>query len=129
MNWRNTSASKLRWPWLSGLGNSLQNCLTQVRILSATPLLLLFLLVGCADEQNPTPLWIQSMETLPKVEGFHRAGVFTINGKVYVQHCDKDGNQIWLRYREETHTWSQSRYNSQGCVRGDKSTGPEDDDS
>ena len=86
-------------------------------------ILLIFLLSGCADEQ-PAPLWIRSMETLPKVEGFHRAGVFTINGKVYVQNCDKDGNQIWLRYKEETHTWSQSRYNSQGCARGDNSTGP-----
>ena len=87
-------------------------------------ILLIFLLSGCADEQHPTPLWIRSMETLPKLEGFQRAGVFTINGKVYVQNCDKDGNQIWLRYKEETDTWSQSRYNSQGCARGDNSTGP-----
>ena len=124
MNWRNTSASKLRWPWLSGLGNSLQNCLTQVRILSATPILLIFLFLGCAPEQTRTPLWLLAIETLPPVEGFSRAGLFTINDKIYVQFCDPQGNQIWMRYNEGKHTWRQSRYNSQGCVDGERSTGP-----
>jgi hypothetical protein len=127
LNWRNTSANKLRWPWLSGLGNSLQNCFTQVRLLSATPILLIFLLLGCAaDQQQRTPLWIRSLETLPKVDHFSRAGVFTINNKVYVQFCDPEGNQIWMRYSEEKHKWRQSRYNSLGCVDGKSSTGPND---
>ena len=124
MNWRNTSASKLRWPWLSGLGNSLQNCLTQVRILSATPILLIFLFLGCAPEQTRTPLWLLAIETLPPVEGFSRAGLFTINDKIYVQFCDPHGNQKWLRYNEDKHTWRESRYNSQVCVDGERSTGP-----
>ena len=81
-------------------------------------------LVSCAPDPRP-PLWIRSLETLPPVAGFSRAGVFTINKKVYVQFCDPEGNQIWMRYNEKTLAWRQSRYNSQGCVRGESSTGPE----
>ena len=80
-------------------------------------------LVSCAPEARP-PLWLRAIETLPPVEGFSRAGLFTINDKIYVQYCDPSGNQIWLRYKEDKHTWTQSRYNSQGCVDGERSTGP-----
>ena len=80
-------------------------------------------LVSCAPETRP-PLWIRSIETLPPVAGFSRAGVFTINKKVYVQFCDPQGNQIWMRYNEKTLTWRQSRYNSLGCVNGEKAVGP-----
>ena len=79
---------------------------------------------SCAPDPRP-PLWIRSLETLPQVEGFSRAGVFTINKKLYVQLCDPEGNQIWMRYNEETLIWRQSRYNSLGCARGVNSTGPE----
>ena len=82
-------------------------------------------LVSCAPDPRP-PLWLRSLETLPQqVEGFSRAGLFTINKKIYVQFCDPEGNQIWMRYNEKKHTWRQSRYNSLGCVRGDNATGPE----
>ena len=82
-------------------------------------------LVSCAPDPRP-PLWLRSLETLPQqVEGFSRAGLFTINKKIYVQFCDPGGNQIWMRYNEKKHTWRQSRYNSLGCVRGDNATGPE----
>ena len=84
---------------------------------------ILVLLASCAPPNSP--LWIQSLETLPKVEGYMQSGVFTINGKLYVQKCDTGGNQIWMRYNEETHSWRQSRYNSLGCVRGEDATGPE----
>jgi len=87
-------------------------------------IVMLVLLTSCAIEPRP-PLWLRSLETLPQVEGFSRAGVFTINKKIYVQYCDPGGNQIWMRYNEEKHTWRQSRYNSLGCVRGVNSTGPE----
>ena len=87
-------------------------------------IVMLVLLTSCAIEPRP-PLWLRSLETLPQVEGFSRAGVFTINKKLYVQLCDPEGNQIWMRYNEEKHTWRQSRYNSLGCVRGVNSTGPE----
>ena len=80
-------------------------------------------LVSCALEPRP-PLWLTAIETLPQVEGFSRAGLFTINKKIYVQYCDSGGNQIWMRYNEDKHTWRQSRYNSQGCVDGESSTGP-----
>ena len=80
-------------------------------------------LVSCAPETRP-PLWIRSIETLPPVAGFSRAGVFTINKKVYVQFCDPEGNQIWMRYNEKTLAWRQSRYNSLGCVEGKKAVGP-----
>ena len=82
-------------------------------------------LVSCAPDTRP-PLWLRSLETLPQqVEGFSRAGLFTINKKIYVQFCDPGGNQIWMRYNEKKHTWKQSRYNSLGCARGENSTGPE----
>ena len=94
--------------------NLIQVILTVVTIL---------LLVSCAPETRP-PLWLRAIETLPPVEGFSRAGLFTINDKIYVQFCDPNGNQIWLRYNEKNHAWRQSRYNSQGCVDGKLSTGP-----
>ena len=84
---------------------------------------IIVLLTSCALEPR-APLWLRAIETLPPVEGFSRAGLFTINDKIYVQYCDPQGNQIWLRYNEGKHTWRQSRYNSQGCVRGEDATGP-----
>ena len=84
---------------------------------------MLVLLTSCAPGPR-APLWLRAIETLPQVEGFSRAGLFTINKKIYVQFCDSGGNQIWLRYNEKKHTWRQSRYNSQGCVDGDNATGP-----
>ena len=84
---------------------------------------IIVLLTSCASDTRP-PLWLRAIETLPQVEGFSRAGLFTINKKIYVQFCDPGGNQIWLRYNEDKHTWRQSRYNSQGCVDGKKAVGP-----
>ena len=84
---------------------------------------IIVLLTSCAIEPR-SPLWLTAIETLPQVEGFSRAGLFTINEKIYVQFCDPGGNQIWLRYNEDKHIWRQSRYNSQGCVDGKRSTGP-----
>ena len=84
---------------------------------------IIVLLSSCAIEPR-TPLWLTAIETLPPVEGFSRAGLFTINNKIYVQFCDPHGNQKWLRYNEDKHTWRESRYNSQGCVDGERSTGP-----
>ena len=81
-------------------------------------------LVSCAPDPRP-PLWIRSIETLPPVAGFSRAGVFTINKKVYVQFCDPEGNQIWMRYNEKTLAWRQTRLNSGGCTDGEKAVGPE----
>ena len=85
---------------------------------------LMCILMACAPDPRP-PLWIRSLETLPPVAGFSRAGVFTINKKVYVQYCDSEGNQIWMRYNEKTLAWRQSRYNSLGCADGKSSTGPD----
>ena len=87
-------------------------------------IVMLVLLTSCAIEPRP-PLWLRAIETLPPVEGFSRAGLFTINKKIYVQFCDPQGNQIWLRYNGDKNTWRQSKYNSLGCVRGVNSTGPE----
>ena len=84
----------------------------------------ILILSSCALDETRPPLWLRAIETLPQVEGFSRAGLFTINEKIYVQFCDPQGNQIWVRYNEDKHTWRQSRYNSQGCVDGERSTGP-----
>lgn len=85
---------------------------------------LIVLLSSCAPPSSSDQLWMYSLESLPHVEGYSRAGVFTINGKLYVQKCDTGGNQIWMRYNEETHTWRQSRYNSLGCTESTHATGP-----
>ena len=85
---------------------------------------IIVLLTSCAPEIRP-PLWITSLETLPQVEGFRKAGVFTINKKIYVQYCDPKGNQIWMRYNEKTLAWRQTRLNSGGCTDGKKAVGPE----
>ena len=66
--------------------NLIQVILTVVTIL---------LLTSCAPPDS-APLWLRATETLPQVEGFSRAGLFTINGKIYVQFCDPNGNQKWL---------------------------------
>ena len=84
---------------------------------------IIVLMTSCAIEPR-TPLWLRAIETLPQVEGFSRAGLFTINEKIYVQFCDPSGNQKWLRYNDDKHTWRESRYNSQGCIHGERSTGP-----
>ena len=84
---------------------------------------IIVLLASCAPGPR-APLWLRAIETLPPVEGFSRAGLFNINDKIYVQFCDPQGNQIWMRYNEGKHQWRQSRYNSQGCVDGDNATGP-----
>ena len=96
-------------------------CLNLIQIILTV--LILVLMTSCAPPDR-APLWLRATETLPQVEGFNRAGIFTINGKIYVQNCDSGGNQIWMRYNEETHTWRQSRYNTLGCVRGESATGP-----
>jgi hypothetical protein len=85
---------------------------------------IIVLLSSCAPGPR-APLWLRATETLPQVEGFSRAGLFTINGKIYVQFCDPNGNQKWLRYNEGKHTWRESRYNSQGCSDSDNASGPE----
>ena len=87
-------------------------------------LICLMIVIGCAPDPR-TPLWIRSLETLPQVEGFSKAGVFTINKKIYVQYCDPKGNQIWMRYDEYSMKWRQTRLNSGGCTDGKKAVGPE----
>ena len=83
----------------------------------------ILLIASCAADTR-SPLWLTAIETLPPVEGFSRAGLFTINDKIYVQFCDPHGNQKWLRYNEDKHTWRESRYNTLGCIDGERSTGP-----
>jgi|TARA_B110000263_G_C14791801_1_gene277935 hypothetical protein len=84
---------------------------------------LIVLLTSCAAETRP-PLWLQAIETLPEVEGFSRAGLFTINEKIYVQYCNSHGTQLWMRYNEDKNSWRQSRYNSEGCTDGEQAVGP-----
>ena len=96
-------------------------CLNLIQMILTV--VIIALLTSCAIEPRP-PLWLTAIETLPPVKGFSRAGLFTINKKIYVQFCDPNGNQIWLRYNGDKNTWRQSRYNSLGCVRGDNATGP-----
>jgi len=87
-------------------------------------IVLIVLLTSCAPETRP-PLWLQAIETLPQVKGYSRAGLFTINEKIYVQYCNPAGTQMWMRYNEDKNTWRQSRYNSGGCTDGEHAVGPD----
>ena len=86
---------------------------------------LMMIVIGCAPDFSRPPLWITSLETLPQVEGFRKAGVFTINKRIYVQYCDPKGNQIWMRYDEYSNKWRQTRLNSGGCADSEKAVGPD----
>ena len=48
---------------------------------------LMCILMACAPDPRP-PLWLRSIETLPQVKGFSRAGLFTINKKSSVERMD-----------------------------------------
>ena len=60
--------------------------------------------------------WIESIETLPRVEGYVVTGIFELGKNLYAQHCDSKGNQQWLRYKEETHSWKIGKYVTGGCA-------------
>ena len=72
-----------------------------------------FILVSCAP--NP-PRWVQSLEILPKIEGFIVAGVYFMKDNIYAQHCDNAGNKLWMKYSEESKTWKRGKYETRGCV-------------
>ena len=97
-------------------------CLNLIQMILTVAIIVL--LTSCARDPRP-PLWLTAIETLPPVKGFSRAGLFTINKKIYVQYCDPSGNQIWLRYNEHSMKWRQTRLNSGGCTDGEKAVGPE----
>jgi len=79
-------------------------------------ILLICLLFGCApDNAGYPPLWVKSLETLPRQDGFRNAGMFGINDNVYAQFCDSHGNQKWFSYNKETHSWKQTKYETHGC--------------
>jgi len=76
----------------------------------------ILLLSGCAtDIEEYPPLWVKSLETLPRQEGYRNAGMFGMEDNVYAQFCDSHGNQKWFSYNKETHTWKQTKYETYGC--------------
>ena len=42
-------------------------------------------------------------------------GIFEMQKTFYAQHCDMNGNQQWLKYKEETHSWKKIKYVTGGC--------------
>jgi len=76
-------------------------------------ILVLFILASCAP--NP-PRWLQSLETLPKIEGFIVAGIYSMKDNIYIQQCDIAGNKLWMKYSEESKTWERGKYETRGCV-------------
>ena len=84
----------------------------------------ILVLVSCADEfsdrLNRAPAWVQSIETLPRVEGFQQAGIFDLNDTFIAQFCDSHGNQRWMKYDNETNKWSSVKYVTLGCVDGNR---------
>ena len=76
-------------------------------------ILVFFILASCAP--NP-PRWVQSLETLPEIEGFIVAGVCSMKDNIYAQHCDNAGNKLWMKYSEESKTWKSDKYETGGCV-------------
>ena len=81
-------------------------------------LLIILLLTGCAADKEYSEKWIASLETLPRVKGYVVTGIFELGFEknLYAQHCDSKGNQQWLRYKEETHSWKMTKYVTGGCV-------------
>ena len=76
----------------------------------------IMLISSCAaDIDEYPPLWVKSLETLPRQEGYRNAGMFGMEGNVYAQFCDSHGNVKWLTYNKETHTWKQTKYETHGC--------------
>ena len=74
-------------------------------------------LISCAPYYSEDQKWIHSLETLPKAtSGYFPAGIFQINGKILAQRCDNNGNQLWWKYDEETHSWSRGKYVTHGCT-------------
>ncbi len=79
-------------------------------------LIICLLLVSCApDKAGYPPLWVKSLETIPRENGYRNAGIYGMNDNVYAQFCDSHGNQKWFSYNKETHTWKQTRYETHGC--------------
>jgi hypothetical protein len=79
-------------------------------------LIICLLLVSCApDNPGYPPLWVKSLETMPRENGYRNAGIYGMNDNVYAQFCDSHGNQKWFSYNKETHTWKQTRYETHGC--------------
>ena len=79
-------------------------------------LLIILLLTGCAADKKYSERWIVSIETLPRVEGYVVTGIFELGKNLYAQHCDSKGNQQWLRYKDETHSWKKAKYVTGGCA-------------
>ena len=85
-------------------------------------LLIIFILLGCAADEdeftarlNHTPEWVKSIQTLPRIQGYQQAGIFTLNDTFIAQFCGSHGNQRWMKYDNETHRWSRVRYITHGC--------------
>ena len=78
--------------------------------------LIILLLTGCAVDRKHSERWITSLKTLPRVEGYVVTGIFELGKNLYAQHCDSKGNQQWLRYKEETHSWKKGKYVTGGCA-------------
>ena len=79
----------------------------------STLILVFFILASCAPN---LPQWVQNFDTLPKIEGFIVAQVFTMKDNIYAQHCDNAGNQLWMKYSNESDTWKRGKYETRGCV-------------
>ena len=94
--------------------------------------LVVFLFVGCgvdpneefAAKLNLIPKWVKSIETLHKPEGYHHAGIFDLNDTFVAQFCDSHGNQLWMKYDNESKKWSGTKYVTLGCSSAENSEGP-----
>ena len=75
-------------------------------------ILVFFILASCA----PDPLRrVQSIGTLPTIEGFILAGIYSMKDNIYAQHCDNAGNKLWMKYSEENRKWKRGKYETRGC--------------
>jgi len=50
------------------------------------------------------------------MEGYHNAGFFTIDNKIYSHYCDNHGNMVRIKFDEETKTWKRFKYETFGCI-------------
>ena len=86
-----------------------------------TKLLILCAIILFSSCGVPPEDWHNVKPTLPSTH----AGTFTIDNKLYSQHCDPHGNQIWKKWDENIQQWKKVKYNTLGCKDGEHAQGPD----
>ena len=94
-------------------------CLNLIQIILCVTVFLL--MTSCAV---PPEDW-HKVTPAPQTTGLVNAGFFNLDKNLYSQHCDSHGNQIWMKWDEDSKLWKKVKYNTLGCRDGESATGPD----